>query len=206
MLSERIEKLVNIFSNFPTIGRRTAVRFVFYLLKLPHEKIEEIAQAILTLKKNVKICPLCFNPFEPSSAEQNSCSICSDKTRNKSIICIIEKEVDFQAIEKTKKYKGLYFILGGVISALRQKESKSLLEKRVEALITRVKQEKKHPIKEIILALNPTPEGEITSLWLERKFKLLGIKTTRLAIGLPKGGELEYADEDTISSALQERK
>jgi len=201
MFSPHIQKLIDIFSKFPTVGPRTAARFVFYLIKTPTEKVEELIRAIEELKAKIKTCPLCFKSFED---EGEFCSICQDKIRDKTLICIIEKEFDLEAIEKTGKFKGLYFILGGTISRLEKPKQKEEVEKRIDKLIERVK---KDQIKEIILALNPTIEGQNTSLLLQRRLKNLGIKKiTRLGQGLPVGGELEYADEETLSSALESRR
>lgn len=204
MYSPNIEKLIKLFSKFPTVGPRTAARFVFYLIKSSDEKIEELIKAIEDLKKKIKICPLCFNSFEISDNEV--CSICSDQGRNRSTICIIEKEIDLEAIEKNKIYKGLYFILGGTISNLKDKDAEQEIETRIDKLIQRIKKPDSE-IKEIILGLNPTIEGENTSLWLKRKLDIdESLKITQLGRGLPMGGELEYADEETLSSALEGRK
>jgi len=202
-----IQKLIDLFSRFPTVGPRTATRFVFYLMKAKKEKIEELVRSIGNLKKEVKICSFCFNPFQPS-ADENLCKICSDPTRDKSLLCVVEKETDLISIEKTNRYKGLYFILGGTVSTLKKEEIKKL---RVKELIERIKNSEKYAIKdakfkEIIIATNPTTEGESTALYLERKLKPLDIKITRLGRGLPVGGELEYADEETLGSALEGRK
>ncbi|MCJ7786875.1 recombination mediator RecR [Patescibacteria group bacterium] len=213
MFSPHIQKLIDIFSKFPTVGPRTAARFVFYLIKIPDEKIEELIKSIEELKAKIKICPLCFKSFEPTQIpekleagkdEGEFCSICQDKSRDKTLICVIEKEVDLEAIEKTGKFKGFYFILGGTISKFEKTKQKEEIEKRIDKLLKRVE---KDQIKEIILALNPTTEGQNTSLLLQRKLKNLGIKKiTRLGQGLPVGGELEYADEETLSSALEGRR
>jgi len=213
MYSPRIQKLIELFSKFPTVGPRTAARFVFYLLRIPKEKVEELTKSINELKEEIKICPLCFNVFEPGAKEAEVCPICSDPKRDKSIICIVEKETDLEAIEKIKKYKGLYFVLGGVVSGLSPEKVKKEIEEKVENLIERIKKPDSE-IKEIILALNPTSEAESTALWLERKLKPLRqaqgkdleVKISKLARGLPVGGELEYADEETLSSALENRK
>lgn len=196
-----IQKLIELFSKFPTIGPRTASRFVFYLIKLPQEKIEELSSSINDLKKTIKICPSCFNPFDPSagSGQGEFCSICSDISRDKNLLCVVEKETDLISIEKTKKYKGLYFVLGGTVS-LKKTDSKKV---RIEELKEKVKNS---DFKEIIIATNPTTEGEATALLIERELKPLGARTTRLGRGLPVGGELEYADPDTLMSAFEGRK
>jgi len=198
MYPPSIQKLIDLFSKFPTVGPRTASRFVFYLVGKSKEEVDKLVAAILDLKKNVKLCKLCFNPFE---GEGELCEICSNPARDKSLLCIIEKETDLLVIEKTKKYKGLYFILGGTVSRLKKADIEKLRTKESEERV------KNHPeIKEIIIAVNPTTEGEATALYLERLLKPLNIKITRLGRGLPVGGELEYADEETLGSALEGRK
>jgi len=204
MYSKTIQKLINLFSKFPTVGPRTAARFVFYLLKKDKKEIEELISAILELKKNIRLCQFCFSPFESSinsGQGKEFCPICSNPIRERALLCIVEKESDLISIEKTKKYKGLYFILGGPIKAIRKDEMQKLRIKELEERL------KNHPeIKEIILALNPTTEGEAITLYLERLLKPLNTKISRLGRGLPLGGELEYADEETLSSALEGRK
>jgi recombination protein RecR len=197
MYPKTIQKLIELFSKFPTVGQRTATRFVFYLLKKDRNEIEEISKAILDLKEKVKFCKICFKPFE---GEGEICEICSDKTRDRSLLCIVEKETDLEAIEKTKKYRGLYFVLGGPISAIKKEELKKL---RIKELEERVKDKK---LKEIIIATSLTTEGESLALFLERKLKNSGKKITRLGRGLPTGGELEYADEETLGAAFEGRK
>jgi len=201
-MSPSIQKLIEKFSKFPTIGPRTAARFVFYLIKLPKEEMEELIKSISELREKVKLCSFCFKPFEPSPRDPELCEICSNPNRDKSLLCVVEKETDLETIEKTKKYKGLYFILGGTVSKLKKTDIKNL---RTEELLERAK---KPEIKEIIIAVNPTPEGEATALYLERLLKNppAGRRITRLGRGLPVGGELEYADPETLSSALEGRK
>lgn len=198
-MSQSIDKLRDIFKKFPTVGSRTALRFVYYLTKQSKEDINELVSAILELRKNVKICQQCFNPFE---AEGLLCPICQDQNRKKNILCIIEKEADLQSIENTKKYNGLYFILGGTLLMMRKEDISKL---RIEELKKRVKNGN---FSEIILALNPTPEGIATSVLVERNLKELNFtgKITHLARGIPIGGELEYADEETLESAFEGRK
>lgn len=202
MYPETIQKLIDLFSKFPTVGPRTAARFVFYLLKLKNEDIEKLTSSLSKLKENIKLCNLCFSPFE---GEGELCQICQDKTRDKSLLCVVEKEPDLESLEKTKKYRGLYFILGGTISTLKKENIKEL---RSQELLKRAKEPE---VKEIIIATNPTTEGEVTALYLERLLKksfdtAQDKKITRLGRGLPIGAELEYADEETISSALEGRK
>jgi len=201
MYSKTIQKLMEHFSKFPTVGRRTAERFVFYLMKTPKPEVKELINSIAELKNKVKICPFCFKSFE---GESELCSICSDTRRDKKVICVVEKEVDLESIEKTKRFKGTYLILGGTFLSAEQEKDKKDIQKRIERLIGRIK--KQPELDEIILAINPTPAGNNTCLWIQRKLKPLNIKTTHLGCGLPVGGELEYADGETISSALESRK
>lgn len=193
-----VKKLIDIFSQFPTVGPRTAARFVFYLMGKEKKETDELISAILELKKNIKLCQFCFNPFEGAG---ELCEICSNPARDKSLLCIVEKESDLAALEKIKKYKGYYFILGGTVSRLKKENIEKLRSKEVEERI------KNNPeIKEIIIAINPTSDGEATTLYLERLLKPYNKKITRLGRGLPVGGELEYADEETLGSALEGRK
>jgi recombination protein RecR len=202
--SPAIQKLIELFSQFPTIGPRTAGRFVFHLLKAPKQEIDNLVAAIINLRSRVRLCEFCFNPFEPSpdkGQENKLCEICSNPLRQKSLLCITASETDLNSIEKTKKYKGIYFILGGTVSALKKTDLEKL---RINELESRIKN--RPEIQEIILAMSATTEGEATGLYLERFLKPFNKKITRLGRGLPVGGELEYADEETISSALEARK
>jgi len=204
-----IDKLIDIFKKFPTVGPRTASRFVYYLIKLQKNQIDELSNALQELKNKIKLCQLCFNPFE---GEQNLCPICQNPARNKNLLCIIEKEADLLSIENTKKYNGFYFILGGTLAMMRKKDIDNL---RIEQLKERVKTGN---FSEIIIALNSTPEGKATSILIERTINQLqetfsakggpasGWKITHLAKGIPVGGELEYADEETLESAFEGRK
>ena len=195
-----IQKLIDLFAKFPTVGPRTAARFVFYLLKTEKENIDNLVFSISNLKNKIKNCKSCFSLFE-SSSEGKLCEICSNPGRDKTILCIIEKETDLMAIERIKKYKGLYFVLGGLIPVMKRKNIKEI---RKEELKQRIEN---HPeIKEVIIAIDSTVKGEATTLYLERLLKPLNLKITRLARGLPVGGELEYADEETLLNALEGRK
>ncbi len=207
MLAPSIENLIKIFAKFPTIGPKTAARFVFYLLQSPTITSDELIEAIKNLKAKTKTCSWCFKIFEPfdsAQGENNICEICTNKSRDGSLVCIVEKEIDLEAIEKTTTYKGLYFILGGVLPILKKENTEKILETNVEKLCNRIKIT--HEVKEIILAINPTLEGQNTILWLKRKLEGCNIKISQLAQGMPLGGEIEYADEQTISSAIEGRK
>ncbi|MFZ3074018.1 MAG: recombination mediator RecR [Minisyncoccales bacterium] len=198
MYSSSIQNLIDKFSKFPTIGPRTAARLVFYVLRLDNAKVKELIQAIADLKNNIKTCPICFNVYE---SEKPLCSVCADGKRDKSLLCVVANETDLASIEKTKIYKGLYFILGGTVSAVRKENLAGL---RIAELENRIKTSKS--INEIILAINPTSEGQTTIQHLDKTLKPLNKKITKLGLGLPMGGELEYADEETLSSALKGRK
>jgi len=205
MNPESIEKLTKIFAKFPTVGQRTAYRFTYYLLKKNNTEVKELIKALADLKNDIKLCSFCFNPFE---GEEKLCSICKDNSRDISTLCIVEKETDLLSIERTNRYKGLYYILGGTISGLKKTDISNL---RLKELAERIKDVKKFlgkdsKIKEVILAFNSTIDGEATSLYLEKALSSLKTKTTRLAKGLPTGGELEYADDNTLISAIEGRK
>ena len=202
---DSIERLKNMFRDFPTVGSRTAGRFVYYLMKLPKEKIDELTNAIAELKNKVKLCQQCFNPFE---GDNNLCPICQNSLRNKKLLCIVEKETDLLTIENTKKYNGLYFILGGTVAMMRKENTDNL---RIEELKKTLRQAQgENKFSEIIIALNPTPEGKATSVLVEKALKETAqspaFKITHLAKGIPVGGELEYADEETLESAFEGRK
>ena len=200
-MPESADKLVNIFKKFPTVGGRTAGRFVYYLMKLPQERINELIATIQELKNKIKLCQLCFNPFE---GEKNICSICQNPSRNKTLLCIIEKEADLLSLEGTRKFNGLYFILGGTVATMRKEDLSNL---RIEEFKKRIKEGN---FSEIIIALNSTPEGRATSVLVQNTIKEAipspTFKITHLARGIPVGGELEYADEETLESALEGRK
>lgn len=204
-MGDSIKKLTDLFAKFPTIGHRTAGRFVSYLLSLPKEKINELASAIIELKNKVKFCQFCFNSYED---ESNFCPICKSPSRDKELLCIVEKEADLTIIENTKKYHGLYFILGGVLNSKNSVENL-----KINGLKERLENPKKFGVladfKEIIIALNPTPEGRATSVLIEKSLQELNkntFKITHLAKGLPVGGELEYADQETLEEAFEGRK
>ena len=198
---DSVDKLINIFKKFPTVGSRTAGRFVYYLMKLPKERTNELIAAIGELKNKIKLCQMCFNPFEGDSL---ICQICKNPSRNKGLLCIVEKETDLLSLESTKKYNGLYFILGGTIAMMRKEDINQL---RIEELKKRVSG---NNFSEIIVALNPTPEGRATSTLVEQTIKSAiqspAPKITHLAKGIPVGGEMEYADEETLENALEGRK
>ncbi|MCH7604520.1 recombination protein RecR [Patescibacteria group bacterium] len=209
MYPKTIQKLIERFSRFPAVGPRTAARFVFYILKLPQQETEEFIDEIQKLRKNIRLCHFCFNPFDvsDSNSKDKLCPQCTKPSREPRL-CVVEKESDLEAIEKTKTYNGYYFILGGTIGSLKSEDIKQI---RTEELQKRVAEPEKYGIphssfEEIIVALNPTTEGEATALYVERLCSSLHIPITRLGRGLPVGAELEYADEETLRSAFEGRK
>lgn len=191
---QAIQKLVDIFSQLPTVGPKTAERYVFYLLKQPTEELQKLAQAITELKERTILCQDCL-----AISESNPCSICKDNRRNHSLLCLVADSRDMIALESIKQYNGLYFVLGGVINTIENIGPEKL---RVNELLLRLK---KNQIKEIILGLDPNLEGETTAIYLTKLLKPYKIKITHLAKGLPMGADLEYADEITLANALKYR-
>lgn len=199
MIPKPILKFVEIFSKLPSIGQRQAFRLAFYLTR-KKEINQHLFSALKNLAEDIKTCPQCFLPFEKN--DNSLCPICSDPNRKKNLICIVEKEIDAFSIEKTKKYLGTYHILGNLIDPSDPKTYQTL---KIEVLEKKIKNLPQKIAEEIIIALNPTTEGELTAMFLERKLKNLAKKITRLGRGLPTGGELEFADEETIKGALENR-
>ncbi len=191
---DSIEKLIEEFSKFPGIGKKTAQRMAFFVLKQRKEEAESLAQAVLDVKEKVRYCSVCFN-----ITEDDPCSICKDEKRDKSIICVVEEANDVAALEKTNQFKGLYHVLGGALSPLEGVGPDDL---KVKELLVRLKDGK---VKEVIIATNPSAEGEATAVYLSKLIKPLGVKVTRIARGLPAGGDLEYADQTTLANALEGR-
>ncbi|MBI2644023.1 MAG: recombination protein RecR [Candidatus Wildermuthbacteria bacterium] len=208
MYPKTIRHLIELFSKFPTVGPRTAARFVFYLLKAPEKEVQQLIEGLEQLKKQVRLCAFCFNPFDAAESNHGELDpICADSSRDTSLLCIVEKESDLEALEKTKTYHGLYFILGGTVGMLRKEDLNKL---RMEALRQRIENPSQFGIarkgfKEIIIAVNPTTEGVATALYIERTLKSFSGTITRLGRGLPVGGEIEYADEETLRNALERR-
>jgi len=189
-----IQKLIDEFAKLPTVGPKTAERYVFYLLKQNPENLQALAQAIAELKEKTTTCESCF-----ALAESNPCKICTDPKRVRNQLCVVADTRDYLTIEATNSYQGRYFILGG---ELNQIEGVGPEQLNIKQLIEKLKDKS---IKETILALDPTIEGETTVLYLTKLLKPLGLKITRLAKGLPMGADLEYVDELTLSNALKYR-
>jgi recombination protein RecR len=191
---DSLEKLIDEFSKFPGIGKKTAQRMAFYILKERKEEAEALAKAILDVKEKVKYCSICFN-----ITEEDPCVICKDEKRDRSIICVVEEANDVMALEKTEQYNGLFHVLGGVLSPLDGVGPDDL---KIKELLTRLKGKE---VKEVILATNPNTEGEATAIYIAKLIKPLGIRVTRIARGLPAGGDLEYADQVTLANAIEGR-
>lgn len=198
MLPKAVQNLIDEFSKLPGIGPKTAARLVFYLLKKPKSDIEAFGQAVLRLNQNLKYCKECF-----SITEDEICSICSDLGRKGEILAVVEEPLDIVAVEKSRGYSGLYHVLGGAISPIDGIGPEDL---RIKELLDRLKNNPK--IKEVILATNPSLEGEATATYIKSKIDEFGgeIEITRIARGLPVGGDLEYADEITLLQSLEGRK
>jgi recombination protein RecR len=194
MFPKSFKKLIDYFASLPSIGPKHAERLVLYLFKQDKDKLADFSETLKNLKVNLRFCRKCFN-----ISEEDLCEICKDKKRDRKTVCVVEEPLDIIAIERTKKYDGLYHVLGGVIEPGKNGESKLKLNE----LEKRVQEEK---IEEVVLATNPTTEGDATALYISRLLKPLDIKTTRLARGLSTGGDIEYADEITLSSAIINRK
>ncbi len=191
--SESVEQLVEEFAQLPGIGKKTALRLALYILKMPREKVGGFAQALINMKEKVRYCSVCSN-----ITESDPCNVCSSPKRNRRVICVVEEPNDVMAIEKTNEFHGLYHVLGGALSPLDNVGPEDLKVKELLARIT-------DDIEEIILAMNPNVEGETTTVYLSRLLKPLKVHVTRIARGLPIGGDLEFADEATLSRALEGR-
>lgn len=189
-----ISALIEQFQKFPSVGPKSAQRMAFYLLRMSKVDVENFAKTIIDAKENTKTCEICFN-----ISSSSPCEICVSPHRDKSIICVVAESKDLIAIEKTNEYKGLYHVLQGLISPLDGIGAEDI---RIKELLNRLTDEK---IKEVILAISPSVEGEATSLYLTKLIKPFGIKVSRIAFGLPVGADLEYADEITIAKALEGR-
>ena len=190
-----VARLINELSKLPTIGPKTAARLVFHLLNRPRNEAQSLAEAILSVKDNVRFCSICY-----SLAETDPCDLCTDDRRDGAILCVVAEAKDVYAIERTGAFKGRYHVLGGLISPM---DGIGPAQLHVKELVERVGREQP---REIILATNPNAEGEATALYLARLLQPLGAAVTRLAYGLPIGGDLDYADEVTIAKALEGRR
>ncbi|MBI3304979.1 recombination protein RecR [Candidatus Parcubacteria bacterium] len=198
MLPKPVRILISELMKLPTIGPRTAARLSYWLLRQPTELRASLAEAIAKLDAEVYRCPKCFLPSDETG---KGCSVCDDPRRDQGLIAAVEKETDAIAIEKTKKFRGVYHVLGGLLAAGDREANRRV---RINELLDRIRKGK--DVREVVLAFNPTTEGDLTALYLERQLGSLHIPVTRLGRGLPKGGDLEYADEETLSAALAGRR
>ena len=189
-----LERLTEQFAKLPGIGGKTAQRLAFHLLSLPQEEAQEFAETILEAKKTVHLCPMCQN-----LTDQDICPICDDETRDHGLICVVADPKDVVAMERAREFHGVYHVLHGVISPLNHVGPNDI---RVRELLERVG---KGGVREVIMATNPDTEGEATAMYISRLLRPLEVRVTRLAYGIPVGGQLEYADEVTLLRALEGR-
>jgi recombination protein RecR len=191
--AQSVERLIGELSRLPGIGRKTAQRLTFWILKMKKQDAERLAKTILEVKEKVVRCSVCSN-----ITETDPCHVCSDPKRDRSVICVVEEANDILALEKSGAYRGLYHVLQGSLSPLDGVGPDQL---RFKELVSRLKDD----IKEVIVATNPNVEGEATAVYISRLIKPLNVKVTRIARGLPIGSDIEYADQNTLSKALQGR-
>jgi len=196
LLPEPIQDLINAFSRLPGIGPKTASRLTFYLLRTPDDLAQSLADALYNLKSGTTFCQTCYNI---TSAGRIECEICASPDRDESLICVVEEPLDVLALEKTEGYHGRYHVLNGALSPIEGIGPEDL---RIRELINRVKEGN---IREIILATNPSMEGDYTAAYLQQQLSKFSVRITRLARGLPAGGDLEYADQNTLLRALDGR-
>jgi recombination protein RecR len=191
--SATLEQLVDQFSKLPGIGRKTAFRLAYHVLKAPPEAARELARAIMEVKEKIRTCSECYN-----ISDDDPCPICADDERNHKLICVVEEPHDVVAFQRAGGYDGVFHVLGGVFAPLDGVGPEDL---KIAELVARAKK----GADEIILATNPTPEGETTALYIAKLLKPLGVTVTRIARGLPMGGDVEYADQHTLAKALEGR-
>lgn len=190
-----IAALIEQFQKLPSIGPKSAQRMAFHVLKMPLPEVQKFAEALISAKEQTRTCGICYN-----ISTSSPCEICSSSGRDRSVICVVAETKDLIAIEKTNEYKGLYHVLQGLISPM---DGIGVEDIRIKELLTRLTDE---TVKEVILALSPSVEGEATSLYLTKLVKPFGITISRIAFGLPVGADLEYADEVTLAKAIEGRR
>ena len=193
--SPSIEKLIQSFAKLPSIGSKTAARLAFYILNCSKEETDEFISAIVSAKENLKYCSICYN-----ISDTDPCTICANAMRDKSVICVVEDVKDIIAMERTHEFKGVYHVLHGSISPMNGVGPDDI---KIKELLSRLMDGE---VKEIILATNPRVEGEATAMYISKLVKPLGVKVTRIAHGIPVGGDLEYTDEVTLTKALEGRR
>lgn len=192
--AESVEQLAEYFSQLPGIGKKTAHRLALHVLKMDRPSVDALAAALIAVKEKVRYCSICSN-----ITESDPCAICSSAKRDRSLICVVQEPNDVLAVEKTNEFRGLYHVLGGALSPLDGIGPDDL---RIKELLDRIGA---GGVDEVILAMNPNVEGEATTLYVSRLIKPLGVRVTRIARGLPVGSDLEFADEATLSRALEGR-
>ena len=188
-----IEKLIEEFAKLPSIGKKSAQRLTLHILNLPKDEVEEFANALVKARGTIKYCSVCGN-----FTDTDPCAICSNPNREKYMICVVEQPKDIMTMEKVKEFNGLYHVLHGTISPMQGRGPQDI---RIRELVARMSGD----VKEVIVATNPTIEGEATAMYISKILKPLDVKVTRIAAGIPVGGDLEYADEVTLSKALEGR-
>ena len=189
-----IEKLIEEFAKLPSIGQKTAQRLTLHILNLPDDEVREFANALVKARGTIKYCSVCGN-----FTDKDPCPLCDNPNRDKGTICVVEQPKDIMTMEKVKEYNGVYHVLHGNISPMQGRGPQDI---RIRELVSRMSED----IKEVILATNPNIEGEATAMYISKVLKPLDIKVTRIASGIPVGGDLDYADEVTLSKALEGRK
>jgi recombination protein RecR len=194
IISQTLQAVIDEFNKFPGIGRKTAQRLTLYLLRSQRDDFDRFIATMQALKEKIHACPVCFN-----FTEYETCEICTSTKRDRSKICVVEDASDIMAIEKSNEYRGLYHVLGGVISPLSGVQPEDL---RIKELLLRLRDDE---VKEIIMAVNPDTEGEATALYILKLLRPMGISVSRLARGIPVGGDLEFTDEATIGRAVIDR-
>jgi recombination protein RecR len=190
-----VENLIRNLTRLPGVGEKSATRLALFILRAPTEEMESLARAIVEVKRKIRTCSLCFN-----FTDEDPCNICKEPSRQTGQLCVVEDPGDLMAIEASQGFKGLYHVLQGVLSPL---DGVGPEELRIKELLERVQ---KGGIREVVLALNPSVEGEATSLYLAQVLKPLGVRVTRIAYGLPAGGDVQYADRVTLGKALENRR
>ncbi len=191
-----IQRLIDEFRHLPGVGAKTAARYAFAVLKFTDEDAARFSEAVLGMKRDVHVCPVCFG----LSAYADGCDICKDPDRDRSVICVVESAKDVMVMEKVRTYRGLYHVLGGVLSPLDNVTARDL---KIAELVERIKSGE---VKEVIVATNPTSEGETTAAYIARILEPYSVEVSRLAYGIPVGGDIEYADAVTLSRAMEGRR
>jgi recombination protein RecR len=190
-----LARLVGEFEKLPGIGPKSAQRLAFHVLRMSEDSAQSLAAAVIDVKHLIRLCPVCYN-----YTDQDRCAICSDAKRDRSLLCVVAEPRDVVAMEKTNEFRGVYHVLGGVISPMDGIGPEML---KIRELVNRVGEDE---IKEVVLATNPTIEGDTTSMYIAGLLKPLGVKVTRIAHGMPVGGDMDYADQATLIQALQWRR